>query len=108
LIEPPLQIHTAGAAGDTTVLIEVHYKGRLILPATPTEGTVGAAENTNCPYRGTLYRNTLGRAAGAAAPTEALEPPLQLTSVVVTITLRFRLDILYITTTQVVQLVACP
>ena len=27
LIEPPLQIHTAGAAGDTAALIEVHYRG---------------------------------------------------------------------------------
>ena len=78
MIEPPLQIHIVGAASDT---------------AAPTEGTVGAAENTrrpyrghgNRPYRGTLCRNTLGRAAGAAAPTEALEPPLQLTSVVVSV-----------------------
>ena len=27
LIEPPLQIRTAGAAGDTTALTEVHYRG---------------------------------------------------------------------------------
>ena len=80
MIEPPLQIHTAGAVGDTIALTEVHYRGR---PAAPTEGTVGVAENTSRPYRGILCRNTLGRAAGAAAPTEPLEPSLQLTYVVV-------------------------
>jgi len=113
-----------GAVLDWTALTDTHSRGgwwysrpyrsplqgRLILPAAPTVGTVGAAENTsrpyrgrcrggwkhqpplqralqgrsgNRPYRGTLCRNTLGRAAGAAAPTEALEPPLQLNSVVV-------------------------
>ena len=71
-------------------------QGRLILPAALTEGTAGTAENNSRPYkghyrggwkhqpplqrslqgrsgnrsyRGTLCRNTLGRAAGAAAPT---------------------------------------
>ena len=88
-------------------------QGRLISSATPTEVTVGAAKNTSRPYRGqggwkhqpplqrelqgrsgnrsyrgTLCRNTLGGAAGAAAPTEALEPPLQLISVVVNATKR--------------------
>ena len=27
LIEPPLQIHIAGTAGDTAALTEVHYRG---------------------------------------------------------------------------------
>ena len=64
-------------------------QGRLKTLAAPTEGTVGAAENTSRPYRGTLCRNTLGRAAGAAAPKEALEPSLQLISVVVIVSDRF-------------------
>ena len=109
---------TVGAVLDWTALTNTHSRGgwwysrpyrsplqgRLILPAAPTEvtvgvaentsrpyrGTAGAAENTNRPYRGTLCRNTLGRAAGATTPTEALEPPLQLNSVVVIFALRFK------------------
>ena len=111
-----LKKSTIGAVLDWTVLTNTHSRGgwwysrpyrsplqgRLILPAAPTEVTVGAAENTsrpyrghckggwkhqpplqrelqgrsgNHPYRGTLCRNTLGGAADEAAPTEALESP---------------------------------
>ena len=101
---------TVGAAGDTAALTEVHYRGGWYYQPPLQKSTIGAADITsrpyrghcrggwkhqpplqralqgrseNCPYRDTLCRNTLGRAAGAAAPTEAFEPPLQLTSVVV-------------------------
>jgi len=56
----------------------------VILSATPAEGTVGAAENTSRPYRGHC------RGGQETAPTEALEPPQQLTSTVVVVTLGFR------------------
>ena len=65
MIEPPLQIHTAGAVNDTAALREVHYRGRLILPAALTDGTVGAAENISRPYRGHC------RGGQETAPTEA-------------------------------------
>ena len=62
MIEPPLQIHTAGVAGDIAAL---------------TDGTVAAAKNTSRPYRGHY------RGGQETAPTEALEPPLQLTFIIV-------------------------
>ena len=93
---------TVGAVLDWTTLTNTHsmggwwysrpyrspLQGRLILPAAPTEGTVGAAENTSRPYRGHC------RGGQETAPTEApsvgtpwegrlAQPPLQLTSVVV-------------------------
>ena len=88
---------TVGAVLDWTALTNTHNRGgwwysrpyrsplqgRLILPVAPTEDTVWAAENTSRPYRGTLCRNTLGRAADAAISSETLEPPLQLICVVV-------------------------
>ena len=64
-------------------------QGRLVIQPPLQKSTTGVADITRLktpfshPYRGTLCRNTLGRAAGTAAPTEALEPPLQLNSVVV-------------------------
>jgi len=67
LIEPPLQIHTAGAAGDTAALTEVHYMGGGKHQPPLQRALQGRSGNRS--YRGTLCRNTLVRAADAAAPT---------------------------------------
>ena len=70
---------TVGVVLDWTALTNTHSRGGwwysrpyrsplqgwLILPATPTEGTVGAAENTSRPYRGHC------RGGQETAPTEA-------------------------------------
>jgi hypothetical protein len=72
---------TTGAAKNTNRPYRVHCRGGWKHQPPLQSALQGRSENR--PYRGTLCRNTLGRAAGVAAPTEALEPPLQLNFVVV-------------------------
>ena len=74
VIQPPLQKSTTGAADITSRPYRGHCRGGWKHQPPLQRALQGRSENR--PYRGTLCRNTLGRAAGAAAPTEALEPPL--------------------------------
>ena len=75
VIQPPLQKSTTGAADITSHPYRGHYRGGWKHQPPLQRALQGRSGNR--PYRGTLCRNTLGRAAGAAAPTDALEPPLQ-------------------------------
>jgi hypothetical protein len=81
VIQPPLQKSTTGAAENTSRPYRGHCRGGWKHQPPLQRSLQGRSENRS--YRDTLCRNTLGRAADAAALTEAFEPPLQLISVVV-------------------------
>ena len=69
-----------------------------MLPATPTNRFVGAADNTsrpyksgNHPYKSAICSHSLVGVAGQTAPTNAHEPPLEMIYVVV-ITAKIQAD----------------